>query len=75
MRVYNSIPADIKPLAGASNLHYAEAFDNDFALFLRERKSASLPVMFIDSLEVEANMMACGKIKQRVDVDRRKRRE
>ena len=31
--------------------------------------------MFIDSLEVEANMMACGKIKQRVDVDRRKGRE
>ena len=75
MRVYNSILADIKPSDGAAKLHYAEAFDNDFALFLRERKSASLPVMFIDSLEVEANMMACGKIKQRVDVDRREGRE
>ena len=31
--------------------------------------------MFIDALEVEANMMACGKIKQRVYVDRRKVRE
>ena len=31
--------------------------------------------MFIDSLEVESNMMACGKIKQRVDVDMRKGRE
>ena len=75
MRVYNSIPADIKPSVGAAKLHYAEAFDNDFALLLRERKSASLPVMFTDALEVEANMMACGKIKQRVDVDRRKGRE
>ena len=58
MRVYNSIPADIKPSTGASKLHYAEAFDNEFALLLRERKSSSLPVMFIDSLEVEVNMMA-----------------
>ena len=72
MRVYNSIPTDIKPLVGVVKLHYAEAFDNDFALLLRERKYVSLPIMFIDSLEVEANMMACGKIKQKVDVDRRK---
>ena len=75
MRVYNSIPTDIKPLAGAAKLHYAESFDNDFALLFRERKSSSLPVMFIDALEVETNMMACGKIKQRVDVDRREGRE
>ena len=75
MRVYNSIPIDIKPSAGAAKLHYVEAFDNDFALLLRERKPASLPVMFADALEVESNMMSCGKIKQRVDVDRRKGRE
>ena len=31
--------------------------------------------MFTDALEVEANMMACGKIKPRVDADRRKGRE
>ena len=59
MKVYNSILADIKPSAGAAKLHYAEAFDNEFALLLRETKSASLPVMFIDALEVEANMMTC----------------
>ena len=38
MRVYNSIPADINPSVGAAKIHYAEAFDNDFALLLRERK-------------------------------------
>ena len=42
MGVYNSIPADIKPLLGAAKLHYADAFGDDFALLLRERKSASL---------------------------------
>ena len=31
--------------------------------------------MFTDALEVEANMMACGKIKPRAEVDRRKGRE
>ena len=31
--------------------------------------------MFTDALEVEANMMACGKIKPRVEVDKRKSRE
>ena len=31
--------------------------------------------MFIDALEVEANMMACEKIKLRLEVDRRKGRE
>ena len=62
MRVYNSIPFDIKPSLRAAKLHYADAFDNDFALLLRERNSNTLPVMFTDALEVEANMMACGKL-------------
>ena len=66
---------NIKPSPGADKLHYVESFDNDFALLLRERKSVSIPVMFTDSLELEDNMMACGKIKQRVDVYRRKGRE
>ena len=63
MRVYNSIPVDIKPLAGAAKLHYVEAFDNDFSLLLREIKTSNLPIMFTDALEVEANMMACEKMK------------
>ena len=63
MRVYNSIPNDIKPSPSVAKLDYAEAFDNDFTLLLRERKSTTLPAMFTDALEVEANMMACGNIK------------
>ena len=71
MRVYNSIPRDIKPSAAVAKLHYVRAFDNDFAFSLRERKSVSLAAMFTDALEVEANMMGSGKMKQR-DIDRRK---
>ena len=75
MWVYNSIPDDIKPSPRVAKLHYADAFDNDFSLLFRERKSNTLPTMFTDALEVEANMMACGKIKSRAEVDRRKGRE
>ena len=74
MRVYNSIPEDIKPSAVAAKPHYAEAFDIDFVFSLTERKLVSLTTMFTDSLEVEENMMASGKMKQR-DIDRRKIRE
>ena len=50
MRTYNSILSNIKPLVGATKLHYLDAFDSDFALLLRERKSSNLPVMFQDDL-------------------------
>ena len=75
MRVYKSIHGDIKPSPWVAKLHYVDPFDNEFALLLRERKSNTLPAMFINTLEVEANMMASGKIKPRAKIDRRKGRE
>ena len=71
MRVYNSIHADI-PFVAAAKLHYENAFDSDFALLLRERKSTSLLTMFKYALEVEANLMASRKMKNRVEEDRRR---
>ena len=70
MRVYNSIPTNIKPLVGSTKLHYVDTFAGDFALLLRERKSASLPAMFQYALEVEADMMGSGKIKKKVEARR-----
>ena len=75
MRVYNFIPVYIKPLVDATKLHYADAFNSEFALLLREIKSESLPVMFQYTLEVEANMMASGKIKLTLETDKNKSRE
>ena len=72
MRVYISIPIDINPLLGATKIHYADVFDSDFALLLRERKYASLSSMFKYDLEVEENLMASGKMKNRVEEDRRR---
>ena len=71
MRVYNSIPADIKPLVGATKLHYADAFESDFSLLLRERKSASILDMFKYALEVESNMVACGNMKNKIETNKR----
>ena len=50
MRVYNSIPADITLLVGDAKLHYANDFEGDFALLLRERNSNNLPTLFKDPL-------------------------
>ena len=48
-----------------AKLHYAEAFDDEFALFLRERRYATLADMISDAIEVEINMMSSkrGKYK------------
>jgi hypothetical protein len=56
--VYNSLPIDCKPPEGMAKLHYAEAFDDEFALFLRERRSPTLAQMMSDAVEVEINMMS-----------------
>ena len=75
MRVYNSIPGNIKTLVGVSQLHYVDAFESDFSLLLSERKSTNIPAMFKDALEVEVNLITSEKMKQRVEVDRRRTRE
>jgi len=75
MRVYGSIPANVKPLVGAAKLHFADAFDNDFALLLIERRSATLTDMIEDAMVVEDNLMALGKMKGRMEVKTRQRGE
>jgi hypothetical protein len=65
MRVYNSIPAEVQPPTGAAQLRYADSFDNDITLLLRERRSTNLDAKMSDAIEVKVNMMASGKIKQR----------
>ena len=50
---------------GMEKLHYAEAFDDEFALLPREIRSATLADMMNDAIEVEINMMSSkrGKYK------------
>ena len=65
--IYNSLPTDCKPPEGMAKLHYAEAFDDEFVLFLRERMSQTLAQMMSDAMEVEINMMSSRRGRYRVD--------
>jgi hypothetical protein len=63
LKVYNSILAEVKPPPSAAQLRYADSFDNEFSLLLRERRSMSLDAIMSNAAEFEVNMMALGKIK------------
>jgi len=43
--MYNKIPVEVKPTPTSAKITYANAFDSDFYLLLRERKCASLAEM------------------------------
>ena len=57
-KMFNKIPTEIKPTDTSSKITYANAFDSDFCLLLRERRSASLSLMQDATLEVESNIIA-----------------
>lgn len=75
MRTYDSIPADVKPPPSATKLHYIDAFSSEFTLLLRERRFVSLIDMMDDSIEVEVNLTASYKTKQRNETRRVKEEE
>ena len=62
-KIYNSIPAHLKPPRALAQLRYVESFDSDFSLLLRERESATLADMQNDAIKVEVNMLAAKKSK------------
>ena len=65
--MHNKIPAKVKPTPTSAKLTYANAFDSDFCLLLRERRCASLDEMQDATLEVESNIMAAENLKGHVD--------
>jgi hypothetical protein len=66
-KLYNKIPAEVKPSQPATKVTFAGAFDPDFALLLREIWSVDLPKMQDDAVEIESNMMASGKLKAKTE--------
>ena len=65
-KLYHKIPAKFKPSQPAAKVTFAGAFEPDFALILRERRSIDLTRMQDDAIEIESNMMASGKLKAKV---------
>jgi hypothetical protein len=73
-KMYNKIPAEIKPTEASAKISYASAFDPDFCLLLRERRATSLAQMKDASIEMESNVLAIDRLRNKIDADRRKGR-
>ena len=77
-KMYSKIPAEIKPTKTATKLAYANSFNPEFSLLLRERKSESLQNMQSAALEVESNILASNRLKEETQhqiVDRKGKKE
>lgn len=56
-KVYNSIPAKLKPPLGLALLHYSNCFDAKLAYQLRERNSTNLEYMHKNEVGVGGNLL------------------
>jgi hypothetical protein len=72
--MYNKIPTKINPTETIAKITYASAFDLEFFLLLRERRSTSLAHMQDAVLEVESSILVAEKLRGKYDRDRRKGR-
>jgi uncharacterized small protein (DUF1192 family) len=70
-KMYNKIPAEIKPSEASAQISYASAFDPDFCLVLRERRATSLAQMQDAAIEVESNILAADRLRNKANTDRR----
>jgi hypothetical protein len=73
-KIYHKILAEVKPSQIAAKVTFVGAFDSDFALISRERRSTTLVGIQYDAIEFESNMMASIKSKIKVDMGTRKPR-
>jgi hypothetical protein len=73
-KMYKKIPDEIKPTETMEKITYANAFDSEFCLLLRERRTPSLVHMKDVALEVESNIMASDKLRGKSDRNRRKKK-
>ena len=62
-KMYGIIPAEIKPSETSAKITYANAFDREFSLLLRETRPVSLLNMQDAALEVESNILASNRLK------------
>jgi hypothetical protein len=74
-QMYGKIPDEIKPSETSAKITFANAFDAEFSLLLRERRVATLNLMQDVAIEVESNILAADKLKSRSDRDRKKKKE
>jgi hypothetical protein len=73
-KMYNKIPAEIKPTEASAKISYANAFDPDLCLLLRERRATSLAQMQDAAIEVEFNVLVVDRLRNKTNTNRRKGR-
>jgi hypothetical protein len=73
-KMYNKIPAEIKPSEASAKITYSSAFDPDFCLLLRERRAATLAHMQDTAVEVESNILAVNRLRNAGDRNTSKNR-
>jgi hypothetical protein len=66
-KMYNKIPAEIKPSEASTKITYSSAFDPDFCLLLRERRATTLAHMQDAAVEVESNILAVNRLRNASD--------
>ena len=72
--MYSKIPIEIKPIEASTKITYVGAFDPDFCLLLRERRSATLTQMQDNALEVESNVSVADRLRGGIDKEKRKKK-
>jgi hypothetical protein len=68
-KMYHKIPVEIKPSEASAKITYASAFDLDFFLLLRERRATSMAHMQDVAMEVESNILAVDRLRNKADRD------
>jgi hypothetical protein len=67
-KIYHKIPTEVKPSQPAAKVTFVGAFEPNCTLLLRERRSVDLTRMQDDTIEIESNMMASGKLEVKVKI-------
>jgi hypothetical protein len=74
-KMYGRIPDEIKPIEASTKITYPNAFDAEFSLLLRERRSTTLLSLQEAVIEVESNILASERLNIESDKDKKKQRE
>jgi hypothetical protein len=73
-KMYNKIPAEIKPSEASAKITYSSAFNPDFCLLLREMRATMLAHMQDTIVKVESNILAVNRLRNVGDRNTSKRR-
>jgi hypothetical protein len=69
-KMYNKIPVEIKPIEASAKITYTSSSDPGFCLLLRKRQVISLAHTQDETLEIESNVLAVEKNRNKAGTDR-----